>query len=142
MQTWSHIGSWSSRSVVTLKVVNSGMSLVRKMMQPILCPSWGHLEKQFRLAYLEHLRKPSIKPSLESTSIFVPAGPEAVPMEVDAGASTDNPGTPSDVPGNGPTLVVTAVFKGKGKMYLEVDPAYPRNAPAYLGTALSVRGTS
>jgi ribonuclease HI len=37
---------------------------------------------------LEHLRKPSIKHSLESTSIFVPPGPEeAVPMEIDADAS-------------------------------------------------------
>jgi hypothetical protein len=34
------------------------------------------------------LRKPSIKHSLESTSIFVPPGPEeAVPMEIDADAS-------------------------------------------------------
>jgi ribonuclease HI len=86
---------------------------------------------------LEHLRKPSIKPSLESTSIFVPPGPEeAVPMEIDAGASVNNPGTPSSVPGTGPTYAVTAVFrsksKGKGKMYQEVVLIYPGIALAYL----------
>jgi ribonuclease HI len=89
---------------------------------------------------LEHLRKPSIKPSPESSSIYVPPSPEeAVPMEIDAGASSDNPGTALSVPGTGPTYAVTAVFrsrsKGKGKMYEEVVPAYP-------GTALSVSGTS
>jgi hypothetical protein len=92
---------------------------------------------------LEHLRKPSIKTSLESTSIFVLVGPEAVPMEVDAGTSADNPGTRSDVlPGAGLTFAVTAVFKGKGKMYLEVVPAYPGTALAFSGTAISVPGTS
>jgi hypothetical protein len=93
---------------------------------------------------LEHLRKPSIKPSLESSSIYVSSSPEeAVPMEIDAGASSDNPGTSLSVPGTGPTYAVTAVFwsrskgkgKGKGKMYQEVVPAYP-------GTDLSVPGTS
>jgi ribonuclease HI len=54
---------------------------------------------------LENLRKPSIKPSPESTSIFVPPGPEeAVPMEIDASASANNPGTPSSVLGTGPTV--------------------------------------
>jgi ribonuclease HI/transcription antitermination factor NusG len=95
---------------------------------------------------LEHLRKPSIKPSPESSSIYVPPSPEeAVPMEIDAGASSDNPGTALSVSGTGPTYVVTAVFrsrsKGKGKMYQEVVPAYPGTAPAYPGTALSVPGT-
>jgi ribonuclease HI len=76
---------------------------------------------------LEHLRKPSIKPSPESTLIYVPPSPEeAVPMEIDAGVSADNPGTLSSVPGTGPTYTVTAVFwsksKGKGKMYQEVEP--------------------
>jgi ribonuclease HI len=71
---------------------------------------------------LEHLRKPSIKPSPESSSIYVPPSPEeAVPMEIDAGASSDNPGTALSVPGTGPTHAVSAVFrsrdKGKGKMY-------------------------
>jgi hypothetical protein len=89
---------------------------------------------------LEHLRKPSIKPSPESSSIYVPPSPEeAVPMEVDVGASSDNPGTALSVPGTGPTYAVTALFrsrsKGKGKMYQEV-------APAYSGTALLVPGTS
>jgi hypothetical protein len=89
---------------------------------------------------LEHLRKPSIKPSPESSSIYVPPSPEeAVPMEVDVGANLDNPGTALLVPGTGPTYAVTAVFrsrsKDKGKMYQEVVPAYP-------GTALSVPGTS
>jgi hypothetical protein len=96
---------------------------------------------------LEHLRKPSIKPSPESTSIYVPPNPEkAVLMEIDAGASSDNPGTLSSVPGTGPTYAVTAVFqsksKGRGKMYQEVVPAYPGTALAYSGTALSVPGTS
>jgi hypothetical protein len=94
---------------------------------------------------LEHLRKPSIKPSPESTSIFVPPGSEeAVPMEIDANASADNPGTPSSVPGTGPTYAVTAVFrsKGKGKMYQEVVPVYPRTALAYPWTVLSIPGTS
>jgi ribonuclease HI len=96
---------------------------------------------------LEHLRKPSIKPSSESMSIYVPPSPEeAVPMEIDAGASADNPGTLSNVPGTGPTFAVTAVFwnrvKGKGKMYQEVVPVYPGTALAYPGTDLSVPGTS
>jgi hypothetical protein len=92
---------------------------------------------------LEHLRKPSIKPSPESTSIYVPPAPEeAVPMEIDAGASVDNPGTLSSIPQDCsfcPTYAVTMVFrsksKGKGKMYQEVVPVYP-------GTVLSVPGTS
>jgi hypothetical protein len=96
---------------------------------------------------LEHLRKPSIKPSPESSSIYVPPSPEeAAPMEIDVGASSDNPGTTLSVPGTRPTYAVTAVFrsrsKGKGKMYQEVIPAYPGIAPAYPGTALSVSGTS
>jgi hypothetical protein len=96
---------------------------------------------------LEHLRKPSIKPSQESSSIYVPPSPEeAIPMEIDASASSDNSGTALSVPGTGPAYAVTAVFrsksKGKGKIYQEVVPAYPRTAPAYLGTAFSVPGTS
>jgi hypothetical protein len=96
---------------------------------------------------LEHLRKPSIKPSPESSSIYVPPSPEeVVPMEIDAGASSDNPGTVLSVPGTGPTYAVTAVFqsrsKGKGKMYQEVVPVYPGTASAYPGTTLSVPGTS
>jgi hypothetical protein len=96
---------------------------------------------------LEHLRKPSIKPLPESSSIYVPPSlEEAVPMEIDADASSDNPGTALSVPGTGPSYAVTAVFwsrsKGKGKMYQEVVPAYPGTAPAYPGTALSVPRTS
>jgi ribonuclease HI len=96
---------------------------------------------------LEHFRKLSIKPSLESTSIYVPPSPEeAVPMEIGAGTSADNPGTLSNVPGTGPTCAVTAVFrsrsKGKGKMYQEVVPVYLGTAPAYPGSDLSVPGTS
>jgi hypothetical protein len=90
---------------------------------------------------LEHLRKSSSKPSPESSSIFVSASPEAVPMDIDIGASTINTGTSSDIPRTRPTLAVAAVFKGKGKMYLEVAPAYPGTAPAYPRTALSVPGT-
>jgi ribonuclease HI len=96
---------------------------------------------------LEHLRKPSIKPSPKSSSIYVPPSPEdAVPMEIDAGASSDNPGTALSVPGTRPTYVVSAVFwsrnKGKGKMYREVVPVYPGTAPAYSGTDPLVSGTS
>jgi hypothetical protein len=96
---------------------------------------------------LEHLRKPSIKPSPKSSSIYVPPSPEdAAPMEVDAGASSDNPGTALSVPGAGPAYAVSTVFrsrgKGKGKMYQEVGLAYPGIAPAYPGTEPSVPGTS
>jgi hypothetical protein len=96
---------------------------------------------------LEHLRKPSIKPSPESTSIYVPPSPEEeVPMEIDVGASSDNPGTLSSVPGTGPTYAMTVAFqsksKDKGKMYQEVVPAYRGTAPAYPRTDLSVPGTS
>jgi ribonuclease HI len=96
---------------------------------------------------LEHLRKPSIKPSPESSSIYVPPSPEeAVPMELDARARSDNPGTVSSVPGTGPTYAVSAVFrskaKDKGKMYHQVVPVYPGTAPAYPGTDSSVPGTS
>jgi hypothetical protein len=96
---------------------------------------------------LEHLRKPSIKTSPESSSIYVPPSPEeAVSMEIDAGSSSDNPGIALSVLGTGPTYAVTAVFrsrsKGKGKMYQEVVPAYLGTALAYPGTTLSVAGTS
>jgi hypothetical protein len=96
---------------------------------------------------LEHLRKPSIKPSPESSSIYVPPSPEdAVPMEIDARPSSDNPGTAPSVPGTRPTYAVSAVFwsrnKGKGKMYQEVVPLYPGTAPAYPGTDPSIPGTS
>ena len=44
---------------------------------------------------LEHLRKPSIKPSPESESIFIPKKPQsdAVPMDVDVGCIWEDPGT-------------------------------------------------
>ncbi|XP_010236443.1 uncharacterized protein LOC104584041 [Brachypodium distachyon] len=44
---------------------------------------------------LEHLRKPSIKPSSESESIFIPASSETnvTPMEIDSGSGSGNPGT-------------------------------------------------
>ncbi|XP_014751412.1 uncharacterized protein LOC106865609 [Brachypodium distachyon] len=44
---------------------------------------------------LEHLRKPSIKLSPESESIFIPANPEAevTPMDIDGGNGSSNPGT-------------------------------------------------
>ncbi|XP_010240755.1 uncharacterized protein LOC100839784 [Brachypodium distachyon] len=44
---------------------------------------------------LEHLRKPSIKPSPESESIFIPANSEAevTPMDIDSGSGSGNPGT-------------------------------------------------
>jgi transcription antitermination factor NusG len=89
---------------------------------------------------LEHLRKPSIKPSPESSSIYVPPSPEdAVPMEIDAEASSDNPGTALSVPGTGLTYAMSAVFrsrnKGKGKMYQEVVSVYPGTDPSVPGTS-------
>jgi hypothetical protein len=44
---------------------------------------------------LEHLRKPSIKPSLESESIFILANPEpdVIPMDIDVNSNLSNPGT-------------------------------------------------
>jgi hypothetical protein len=60
---------------------------------------------------LEHLRKPSIKPSPESSSIYVlPSLEDAVPMEIDARASSDNPGTALSVPGTRPAYAVSTVF--------------------------------
>jgi hypothetical protein len=96
---------------------------------------------------LEHLRKPSIKHSPESSSIYVPPSPkDVVPMEIDDGASSDNPGTALSVPGTGPAYAVSAVFrskdKGKGKMYQEIVPVYPGTALAYPGTDPLVPGTS
>jgi hypothetical protein len=95
---------------------------------------------------LEHLRKPSIKPLPESSSIYVPPSPEdAVPMEIDAGAISDNPGTTLSVPGTRPIYAVSAAFwsrdQGKGKMCQEVVPVYPGTALAYPGTDPSVPGT-
>jgi transcription antitermination factor NusG len=66
-------------------------------------------------------------------------------MEIDAGASSDNPGTALSVPGTGLTYAVSTVFrsrdKGKGKMYQEVVPVYPGTTLAYPGTNPSVSGT-
>src|SRR3954470_12315429 len=44
---------------------------------------------------LEHLRNPSIKPSPESESIFIPATQESdvVPMDIDSGAGSSHSGT-------------------------------------------------
>ena len=44
---------------------------------------------------LEHLRKPSIKPSRESDSIFIPPEPKSdiVPMDIDIGSNKRNSGT-------------------------------------------------
>jgi hypothetical protein len=96
---------------------------------------------------LEHLRKPSIKPSLESSSIYVlPSPEEEIPMEINAGAISDNPGTVLSVLGTGPTYAVSAVFrsrdKGKRKMYQEIVLVYPGTASAYSGTDPFVPGTS
>jgi hypothetical protein len=67
-------------------------------------------------------------------------------MEVDVGASSDNPGTVPTVPGTGPAYAVSAVFrrrdKSKGKVCQEVVPVYPGTTPAYPGTDPSVPGTS
>jgi hypothetical protein len=67
-------------------------------------------------------------------------------MEIDAGASSDNPGTALSVPGTGSAYAVSAVFrsrdKGKGKMYQEIMPVYPGTAPAYPGIDPFVPGTS
>jgi hypothetical protein len=95
---------------------------------------------------LEHLRKPSIKPSLESSSIYVPQSPDdAVSMEVDARASSNSLGTDLSVLGTGPAYAVSVVFqsrnKGKGKMCQEVVLVYPGTALAYPGTDVSVLGT-
>ena len=45
---------------------------------------------------LEHLRKPSIKPSPESESIFIPTNlePDVVPVDVDDGQSQNMPANP------------------------------------------------
>ena len=53
---------------------------------------------------LEHLHKPSIKPSPESDSIFIPGNPEPdiVPMDVDAGSKPLDPGTAPQNPGTAP----------------------------------------
>ena len=53
---------------------------------------------------LEHLRKPSIKPSPESESIFIPANPDpdVRPMDVDVKVITADSGTDSQYPGTGP----------------------------------------
>lgn len=65
---------------------------------------------------LEHLQKPSIKPSPESESIFIPAKPEpdVVPMDIDVGKSlgiSANPGTAQSDPGTSqPMSVDEAVF--------------------------------
>jgi transcription antitermination factor NusG len=96
---------------------------------------------------LEHLRKLSIKPSPESSSIYVLPSPEdAVPMEIDARARSDNLGTALSAPGTGPTYAVSAVFwsrnKGKGKMYQEVVSVCLGTSLAYPGTDPSVSGTS
>ena len=50
---------------------------------------------------LEHLRKPSIKPSRESDSMFIPLEPKSdiVPMDIDIGSSKRNPGTVQSDPG-------------------------------------------
>src|SRR5215216_6055428 len=50
---------------------------------------------------LEHLRKPSIRPSRGSDSIYVPKDTEsgAEPMDIDMGGSARNPGTASANPG-------------------------------------------
>ena len=52
---------------------------------------------------LEHLRKPSIKPSPESKSIFIPANPDSdvKPMDVDVKVVTADSGTDSQDPGTG-----------------------------------------
>jgi ribonuclease HI len=92
---------------------------------------------------LEYLRKPSIKPSPESSSIYVPPSPEdAVPMEIDAGASSDNPGTAPAYAVNAVSALFRSRDKGKGKMYQEVVPVYPGTALTYPGTDPSVPGTS
>ena len=50
---------------------------------------------------LEHLHRPSIKPSPESDSIFIPGNPESgvIPMDVDVGSRPQNPGTAPQDPG-------------------------------------------
>jgi hypothetical protein len=58
-------------------------------------------------------------------------------MEINVGASSDNPGTVLSVPGTGPTYAVSAVFrsrdKGKRKMYQEIVPVYPGDCSGIPG---------
>src|SRR6266567_5405500 len=58
---------------------------------------------------LEHLRKPSIIPSPESESIYLPPEPgsAATPMEIDFGKTSVDPGTSSIVPGTEPSCTGT-----------------------------------
>ena len=53
---------------------------------------------------LEHLRKPSIKPSPESESIFIPVNPnpDVHPMDVDVKVVTSDSGTTSQYSGTDP----------------------------------------
>jgi ribonuclease HI len=60
---------------------------------------------------LEHLRKPSIKPSSESESIFIPTNPEpdVVPMDIDFGSNLSNPGTAQSNPGTTQPMSIEAM---------------------------------
>ena len=72
---------------------------------------------------LEHLRKPSIKPSPESESIFIPAKPEpdVILMDVDVGCVTENPGTGAEVSGTHPVMPEEPVSANP----MEIDEPVP-----------------
>jgi ribonuclease HI/transposase InsO family protein len=60
---------------------------------------------------LEHLRKPSIKPSPESESIYIPANPEpdVVPMDVDVGNNSSISGTSKFISGTSQPMSAEAM---------------------------------
>ena len=83
---------------------------------------------------LEHLRVPSIKPSPESESIFIPTlvkhQPE--PMDVDGGDTSSNPGTVQSDPGTSQPNPGTANDTSAEALQvesMEVDPE-PKDAEA------------
>src|SRR6266567_916176 len=72
---------------------------------------------------LEHLRKPSIIPSPESESIYLPPEPGSVasPMEIDFGKTSANSGTSLFVPGTGLSCAGTASSDPGTSQPMQVD---------------------
>ena len=86
---------------------------------------------------LEHLRKPSIKPSPESESIYVPPETmsEATPMDVDVGpsqAKSVDPGTAPSNSGTAQSMSVEPMSVNEAVFTVRVVPSWVQPIMEYL----------
>lgn len=83
---------------------------------------------------LEHLRKPSIKPSPESESIFILANPEpdVVPMDIDVGSGSGISGTAQSILGTSQAMSAEAMMVDEAVFTVRDVPSWAQPIMSYM----------